>query len=108
MERVHNAGVSSIVQEIGVVESYYLSLDIDELDPSIAPGTESPEADGLRFREAKQMLRGIAKQGKLVGVDVVEVSPYLDHSELTQHISVQLLFEAIASGFPSTTLTSSI
>jgi agmatinase len=107
MERVHDAGVSSIVQEIGAVGNYYLSLDIDGLDPSIAPGTESPEADGLSFRQAKQLLRGIAKQGKLVGVDVVEVNPYLDHAELTQHISVQLLLEAIASGFPSTTLTSS-
>lgn len=102
MERVHDAGVSSIVQEIGAVGNYYLSLDIDGLDPSIAPGTESPEADGLSFRQAKQLLRGIAKQGKLVGVDVVEVNPYLDHAELTQHISVQLLLEAIASGFPST------
>ena len=108
MERVHDAGVSSIVQEIGAVGNYYLSLDIDGLDPSIAPGTESPEADGLSFRQAKQLLRGIAKQGKLVGVDVVEVNPYLDHAELTQHISVQLLLEAIASGFPITTFTSSI
>jgi agmatinase len=74
-------------------------LDIDGLDPSIVPGTESPEADGLSFRQAKQLLREIAKRGRLVGVDVVEVNPYLDHAELTQHISVQLLPEAIASSF---------
>jgi agmatinase len=102
MERVHEMGVSSIVQEIGALGNYYLSFDIDGLDPSIAPGTESPEGDGLSFHQAKQLLREIAKQGQLVGVDVVEVNPYLDHAELTQHISVQLLLEAIASGFPST------
>jgi agmatinase len=101
MERIHEDGVASIVQEIGALGKYYVSLDIDGLDPSIAPGTESPEADGLSFRQAKQLLRGIARQGQLAGVDIAEVNPYLDHAELTQHIAVQLLLEAIASGFPT-------
>lgn len=100
MEQVHNDGTAKIVDAIGELGNYYVSLDIDGLDPSIAPGTESPEADGLSFRQARQLLRGIGKHGKLVGVDIVEVNPYLDHAELTQHISVQLLLEAIASGFP--------
>lgn len=100
MERVHTKGIASILDEIGDIGNYYVSLDIDGLDPSIAPGTESPEADGLSFRQAKQLLRGIAKRGKLVGADVVEVNPYLDHAELTQHIAVQLLLETIATGFP--------
>ncbi len=101
MERIHDEGIAAVISEIGELGNYYVSLDIDGLDPSIAPGTESPEADGLSFRQAKQLLRGIAGRGKLVGVDIVEVNPYLDHAELTQHISVQLLLEAIASGFPT-------
>ena len=99
-DRVHDTGIATIVNEIGDLGNYYLSLDIDAIDPSIAPGTESPEADGLTFRQAKQLLRAIVRSGKLVGVDIVEVNPYLDHAELTQHIAVQLLLEAIASGFP--------
>jgi agmatinase len=90
MDRVHDDGVDAILNEIGDLGTYYVSLDIDALDPSIAPGTESPEADGLTFRQARQLLRGIARRGKLAGVDIVEVNPYLDHAELTQHISVQL------------------
>jgi arginase family enzyme len=39
----------------------------------------------------------LAKQGKLVGADIVEVDPYLDHAELTQRIAVQLLIETLAS-----------
>jgi agmatinase len=101
MDRLHEDGVQAILGEIGDLGNYYVSLDIDGLDPSIAPGTESPEADGLTFRQAKQILRGLAKHGKLVGTDIVEVNPYLDHAELTQHIAVQLLLEAIASGFPA-------
>jgi agmatinase len=102
MDRVHDEGIAAIVNEIGDLGNYYVSLDIDGLDPSIAPGTESPEADGLSFRQAKQLLRGIGKHGKLVGTDIVEVNPYLDHAELTQHISVQLLLESIAAGFSTT------
>jgi agmatinase len=88
----------SIVDEIGQLGNYYVSLDIDGLDPSIAPGTESPEADGLTFRQVKTILRCLGAKGKMVGVDLVEVNPYLDHAELTQHIAVQLLIEALASG----------
>jgi agmatinase len=99
MERVHEEGTDPLLKEIGELGNYYVSLDIDALDPSLAPGTESPEADGLSFRQARQLLRGLAKNGKLVGIDIVEVNPYLDHAELTQHISVQLLLEGIASGF---------
>lgn len=102
MERIHNKGIAAVISEIGEIGNYYVSLDIDGLDPSITSGTESPEADGLRFRQAKQLLRGIASRGKLVGADIVEVNPYLDHAELTQHIAVQLLLETIASGFPIT------
>ena len=102
MEHIYDGGIAAVVSKVGDLGNYYLSLDIDALDPSIAPGTESPEADGLGFRQAKQLLHGIARHGKLIGMDLVEVNPYLDHAELTQHISVQLLLEAIASGFPTT------
>ena len=96
-EAVADRGAASIAAEIGDLGSYYVSLDIDGLDPSIAPGTESPEASGLTFRQARDLLRALGRQGKPVGVDLVEVNPYLDHAELTQHISVQLLIEALAS-----------
>jgi agmatinase len=99
MERIHEESMEPLLKEIGELGNYYVSLDIDALDPSIAPGSESPEADGLSFRQARRLLRGLAKNGKLVGIDIVEVNPYLDHAELTQHIGVQLLLEGIASGF---------
>ncbi len=79
--------------------NYYLSIDIDGLDPGIAPGTESPEAEGLGFTHVKHLVQGLAERGRLVGVDLVEVNPYLDHAELTQHIAVQLLIEVIATRF---------
>ena len=80
--------------------NYYVSIDIDGLDPSICPGTESPEAEGLTITQVKQILHALAQRGTLVGVDLVEVNPYLDPAELTPHMAVQLLIETIATRFP--------
>ena len=78
---------------------YYVSIDIDALDPSIAPGTESPEAEGLSYTHIKRILQGLAGRGTMVGLDLVEVNPYLDHAEVTQHVAAQLLIEGLATAF---------
>ncbi len=79
--------------------NYYVSIDIDGLDPSICPGTESPEAEGLTVTHVKQILAALSERGNLVGVDLVEVNPYLDPAELTPHMAVQLLIETLATRF---------
>ena len=99
-DQVHGQGVATVLAMLPTdLGSYYLSIDIDGLVPSIAPGTECPEAEGLTFTEVKRLLRGIATRGQMAGLDLVEVNPYLDHAELTQHIAVQLTLEAIATRF---------
>ncbi|KAF9451405.1 Arginase/deacetylase [Macrolepiota fuliginosa MF-IS2] len=60
----------------------YLSLDIDVVDPGLAPATGTPEAGGWTTREVKRILRGLAGLN-FVGADVVEVSPAYDHAEIT-------------------------
>jgi agmatinase len=95
---IFDRGVEQLLTSLpNALGNYYLSIDIDGLDPSIAPGTETPEAEGLTFRQAKQIVRGLGMRGNLVGFDLVEVNPYLDHSEVTAHIAVQLLLEAAAT-----------
>lgn len=95
---IFDRGVDEVVASLPAdLGDYYLSIDIDGLDPSIAPGTETPEAEGLTFRQVKQLLHGIGRRGRLVGIDLVEVNPYLDHSELTAHVAAQLLLEAVST-----------
>ena len=73
----------------------YVSIDIDVLDPSHAPGTGTPEAGGLTSRELLATLQGF--QGlNLVGVDIVEVSPAYDHAELTGVAASNLAYEFIS------------
>ncbi|XXX77190.1 agmatinase [Sorangium sp. So ce134] len=73
----------------------YVSFDIDGVDPAYAPGTGTPVPGGLTSREAIQLLRGLAGIN-LVGMDLVEVCPALDHADITLHLGAHLLFEGLA------------
>ena len=70
----------------------YLSIDIDVLDPSHAPGTGTPEIAGMTTREMVNVLRGLAGLN-LVSADVVEVSPAYDHAEITSLAAATIVYE---------------
>jgi agmatinase len=72
----------------------YLSIDIDVLDPSVAPGTGTPEAGGLSSRELLRMLRGLTSLN-LVSADVVEVAPAYDHAEITSIAAATVIFDIV-------------
>ena len=71
----------------------HISFDIDALDPAFAPGTEIPSAGGLSTRQALELLRAATGGAKLVGLDVVEVSPPFDTSDITTLAALKLIFE---------------
>jgi guanidinobutyrase len=72
----------------------YLSFDIDGLDPSVAPGTGTPEIGGLTGMQALEIIRG-CRGLELVGCDLVEVAPAYDHSGNTALTAANLLFEML-------------
>ncbi len=73
----------------------YLTFDVDAVDPAFAPGTGTPVPGGLSAREALLLLRTLAGL-RLVGMDLVEVCPPLDHADVTAHLAAHLLFEGLA------------
>lgn len=73
----------------------YVSFDVDGVDPAFAPGTGTPVPGGLTSREALALLRGLAGT-RVVGMDVVEICPALDHAGLTSLLGAQVLFEGLA------------
>ena len=74
----------------------YLSLDIDVLDPAMAPGTGTPEAGGLTSRELLAILRGMAGL-RLVGADIVEVAPAYDHAQITGIAAAHAAYEMLSA-----------
>lgn len=73
----------------------YLSFDIDALDPSCAPGTGTPEIGGLLSWQAQAILRRLSGIG-FVGMDVVEVAPAYDISEITALAAATIVWEYLA------------
>ena len=74
-------------------QKVHVSFDIDVLDPAFAPGTEIPSAGGLSSRQALELLRGATERSRLVGFDVVEVSPPFDHGDITTLAALKMIFE---------------
>jgi agmatinase len=73
----------------------YLSFDIDALDPAFAPGTGTPEPGGLAFWQAQAILRCLGGID-FRGMDVVEVAPPYDHSEITALAAATIAWEYLA------------
>lgn len=95
---VHEAGAAKVAAEIkDILEdaNVYLSFDIDGLDPAYAPGTGTPVWGGLTTAQAAIILRDIAGI-KLVGADVVEVSPPFDHANITALAGAHIGYELIS------------
>ena len=72
----------------------YVSFDIDCIDPSMAPGTGTPEIGGLTTREAQELVRGLAGL-TIIGADVVEVAPPFDPSGMTALAAATIMFELL-------------
>jgi guanidinobutyrase len=81
---------------IGPEVPVYLSFDIDGLDPSVAPGTGTPEPAGLVTSQALEIIRGLWGLN-LVGCDLVEVAPPYDPSGNTALLAANLVFEMLCS-----------
>jgi formimidoylglutamase len=75
----------------------YLSLDIDVIDPGLAPGTGTPEPGGMLTREVLRAIRQIVGRVELAAMDVVEVSPPYDHADATAMAANRAVLEAISA-----------
>jgi len=73
----------------------YITVDMDGLDPSIAPGVGTPEPDGLLYHEVFELMKVLKNAKKIVGMDIVELRPLPDNN-VTEMTAAKLLFETIA------------
>ena len=74
-------------------QAIYCSIDIDVLDPAFAPGTGTPESGGLSTRELMELVREIMAQLPVQAMDIVEVSPPLDSSNITSWAALKVIYE---------------
>lgn len=91
VRQFRDLGVNGVLARIPAGRRYYVSIDIDCFDPSIAPGTGTPSNGGFTYYEVLDLLRGLAQWGHVAGMDLVEVAPAYDPAELTAMLAAQVL-----------------
>jgi arginase len=101
MSEVDRIGIERAVREsldlIGGAAFVHVSLDMDALDPEIAPGVGTPVRGGLTYREAHLALELVAESGLAGSLEVVEVNPILDRENTTALTAVELVASALGA-----------
>ncbi len=100
MSGIDQLGITKVMQQALAIagqnnDGIHLSLDMDALDPTEAPGVGTPVRGGLTYREAHLAMELIADSHKLVSMDVVEVNPILDRENATALLAVELVLSAL-------------
>jgi arginase len=101
MSDVDRLGVERAVREalahVAGAGFVHVSLDMDALDPDVAPGVGTPVRGGLSYREAHLALELVAESGLATSLDVVEVNPILDRENQTGKLAVELIASALGA-----------
>ncbi len=102
MREIEERGAEAVVDDaiseaLDGPDAIYLSIDIDVIDPGMAPGTGTPEPGGLLTRELLRAIRRIVGQVPIAGMDIVEVSPPYDHADVTAAAAHRCALEAISA-----------
>ncbi len=88
--------VPSVVKELSLSKKpVYFTLDMDVLDPSVFPGTGTPEAGGVMFEELRRAVTCVCSGLNIVGCDVNELSPHYDHSGVSTAVACKIIREIL-------------
>jgi len=100
MSNIDRHGMAAVMEQALKIacagpRSLHVSLDIDSLDPGLAPGTGTPVPGGLTYREAHLAMEMIAESGCADSLEVTEINPVLDEHNRTARVAVELICSAL-------------
>jgi arginase len=101
MSEIDRRGIEPVVREalerVGAASFVHISVDMDVVDPDVAPGVGTPVRGGLSYREAHLAMELVAESGLLSSLEVVEVNPILDRGNETAALAVELVASAFGA-----------
>ena len=102
MTEIHHRGLEAVLDESFATltqdcDGVFLSVDIDVVDPGMAPGTGTPEPGGMTSRELLEAVRRICLELPVVGIDIVEVAPPFDSADITAILANRVVLEALSA-----------
>jgi agmatinase len=94
---LHEVGMDAILERIPDGGRYYLTIDADGMDPAIMPAVAGPAPAGVTFVQARKLIHGLVKKGRVVGMDVVEILPRMDVNRITLITAARLFVNMIGA-----------
>jgi arginase len=99
MRDVDELGMATVARRalarLAHIPRIHLSLDMDSIEPGVAPGVGTPVPGGLTFREAHLLMEIVGESHKIASLDVVEINPILDEGNRTAELAVELITSAL-------------
>ena len=100
---LHEVGMDAVLRLIPDGGRYYLTVDMDGMDCAIAPAVAAPMPGGVTFVQARRLVHGLVAKGRVVGMDVVEITPRTDINRITcitaGRLIVNLIGAAVRAGY---------
>ena len=94
---VHEGGMAAVLERIPDGGRYYLTIDADGVDPSVMPAVMAPAPGGLLFHQMRALIHGLAAKGRVVGMDIVEITPKRDVNGITSIAAGRLILNLIGA-----------
>jgi len=76
-------GMGSVLARIPEGGTYYLTIDADGIDPTVMPAVAGPAPGGLLYHHVRELIHGLVRKGRVIGMDIVEITPARDLNEIT-------------------------
>ena len=100
---LHDEGMDAVLARIPDGGRYYITIDMDGMDCDVAPAVAAPMPGGVTFLQARKLIRGLVKKGRVVGMDIVEITPRQDVNRITcitaGRLIVNLIGMAVRAGY---------
>jgi agmatinase len=100
---LHREGVEAILKRIPDNRRYYISIDADGLDPAVIPAVGAPQPGGITYQQTIDIIQGLFRKGRVLGLDFVELTPAFDVNEISSitagHIILNFISAAVRAGY---------
>jgi agmatinase len=99
LDVIDRGGAEVVRETVPEAEALYVSIDLDVLDSSVAPGHSLQEPGGLSYRQLRAILVEVARHGRVIGFDVVELNPARDPSGATSRVATWIVTHFLSEIF---------
>ena len=101
--KLQDRGMDHVLAQIPDAGAYYLTIDADGLDPSAMPAVAGPAPGGVTYPQARRLIHGLVAKGRVVGMDIVEITPKCDVNQITAitagNLILNMIGKAIQAGY---------